>query len=342
MMKSSFAFLMLTFALTAACQAIDLGDKAPDLTADTWINGTAANPAKADGKTVYVVEFWATWCPPCKRSIPELNSLFEQYKDKNVVIIGVTSEEEETVRPFVEKMQMKYTIAINTNRSFADTYMDGVQGIPHAFIVDTNGIVVWSGHPSAGLKDALSEVLAGTYDMETARTSQSESEDIQKLLMSGDYDNALATLDKLLAKDRRNSEYYELKIGLLAQLGKLDTARSLYKEMFEVFADSVEDLNTLAWMAATSPFEMCDLEVAWKAAIRATELSKRENSAVLDTLARVYYAAGLLDLAVKAQNEAIRKSGDEEEKSLRTTLNYYKAAAALRDQIEKSEKEEGP
>lgn len=342
-MKSSFGIIILMLALTVACQAIDLGEKAPDLTADTWINGTAVNPAKADGKTVYVVEFWATWCPPCKRSIPELNGLFEQYKDKNVVIIGVTSEAEETIRPFVEKMEMKYVVAVDTNRSFSDTYMDGVQGIPHAFIIDTNGIVVWSGHPSAGLKEALSEVLAGTYDMETARTSQGENEELQNLLMAGDYDNALAMLDKLLAKDRRNSEYYELKIGLLAQIGNPDKARSLYAEMFEVFADSAEDLNTLSWMAVTSPFEMCNLEIAWKAAIRATELSKYENSAILDTLARVYYAAGLLDLAVKTQNEAIEKSaGDEEKESMKATLDYYTSAAALRDQIEKTKKEAGP
>jgi len=339
----SFAIILLTLTLSATCQGIDLGDKAPDLTADTWINGSAINPAKPDGKTVYVVEFWATWCPPCKRSIPELNSLSEQYKDRNVVVIGVTSEAEETVRPFVEKMAMKYIVAIDTNRLFSETYMDGVQGIPHAFIVDTNGIVVWSGHPSAGLADSLTEVLAGTYNMETAQASQGENDELQKLLMAGDFDKALDTLDKLLAKDRRNAEYYDLKIGLLAQAGKLEKAKSLYREMFEVFADSAEDLNTLSWMAATSPFEMCDLEIAWKAAMRATELSKRDNSAILDTLARVYYAVGLLDLAVKTQNEAIEKStGDEDEESLRGTLDYYTSAAALRDQIEKAEKETGP
>ena len=173
--------------------------------------------------------------------------------------------------------------------------------------------------------------------------AQGENEELQKLLMAGDFDKALDTLDKLLAKDRQNSEYYELKIGLLAQVGKLEKAKSLYQDMFEVFADSAEDLNTLSWMAVTSPFEMCDLELAWKAAMRATELSKRENSAILDTLARVYYAAGLLDLAVKTQNEAIERSaGDEDKESLRATLDYYTSAAALRDQIEKAEKEAGP
>ena len=335
--KSAFAIALLLLALTSTGHAVDLGDKAPALTADTWLNGNAVNPSRADGKTVYVVEFWATWCPPCKRSIPELNSLFEQYKDRNVIVIGVTSEPEDTVRPFVDKMGMKYLIAIDTSRSFSDTYMDGVQGIPHAFIVDTNGIIVWSGHPAAGLADALEEVVAGTYDMDTAVAAQGENEELQKLLMAGDFDKALDTLDKLMAKDRGNSEYYELKIGLLAQSGKLEEAKSLYQEMFKAFADSAEDLNTLSWMAVTSPFEMCDLALAWKAALRAADLSKRENSAILDTLARVYYAAGLVDLAVKTQKEAIEKcAGGEEKESMSATLQYYTSAVALRDQIEEA------
>jgi peroxiredoxin len=341
--KSSFAIALIILALTATCEAVSVGDKAPDLTAGTWFNGTAVNPANPDGTTVYVIEFWATWCPPCKRSIPELNSLAEEYKDKNVVIVGVTSEDENTVRPFVEKMGMKYLVAIDTNRTFAETYMQGIQGIPHSFIVDTNGVVVWSGHPSAGLKDALSDVVAGTYDMETARASQGDSEELQKLLMAGDFEKALDTLDKLLAADPKNSEYYELKIGLLAQLGKLREARGLYQDMFKVFADSAEDLNTLSWMSATSPFEMCDLDIAWRAAMRATELSKRENSAILDTLARVYYAAGLLDLAVKTQKEAIEKNAsDEDKESMRSTLEYYTSAASLHDRAEKAEKEANP
>ena len=98
-------------------------------------------------------------------------------------------------------------------------------------------------------------------------------------------------------------------------------------------------------MAVTSPFEMCNLDLAWKAATRAVELSKRENSAILDTLARVYYAAGLLDQAVKTQKEAIEKSaGGEERESLKATLGYYKSAAVLRNQIEKANgpKKTGP
>ena len=249
----SCAFLSLFLAST--CPATDLGEKAPDLPADIWINGGPVNPAKPDGKTVYVIEFWATWCPPCKRTIPELNKLHEANKDKNVVIVGVTSENEETVRPFVEKMEMKYVVAIDTNRSFAETYMDGIQGIPHAFIVDTNGIVAWSGHPAAGLEAALGEILAGTYDIEESRISQGKTDELQQLLMSGEFEKALDALEKLLAKDRDNSEYYELKIGLLAQMGEMKKARLdvLVIGRYELAGDKVKlTITTLNVMKMAS------------------------------------------------------------------------------------------
>lgn len=336
-MKFTRSAIFLVLALSCVCRAVEPGDRAPDLMATTWINGPAVNPAEPDGKTTYVIEFWATWCPPCKRSIPRLNQLHDQFEDKNVVVIGVTGEAEETVRPFVENMGMKYLVVVDTNHAYADTYMEGVPGIPHAFIVDTNGILVWDGHPMDGLEDILSQVLAGTYDMITAKEAQGEDVELQKLLTEGDYDKALSTLDKLISKEPNSFEYYELKIGLLAQLGKTQQAKGLYKEIFETFKDSAEDLNTLAWMAVTSPFELCDLHLAWKAAERAADLSKRENSAILDTLARIYYSAGLLEQSAKTQEEAIEKCPEGEERdSLKATLDFYESALALRNQMKKS------
>ena len=336
-MKATLAALVvLALAWPVTSQALDLGDKAPDFTADVWINGSPANPGKPDGKTTYVLEFWATWCPPCKRSIPELNRIFQKYKDQNVAVIGVTSEPEDTVRPFVEKMDMKYVIAIDTNRAFLETYMADIPGIPYAFIIDTNGVVVWSGHPTEHLDESLRDILAGTYDIDTAAETESADEELQRLLMGGDLENALTVLDKLLSKNKDNFEYYELKITILAQLGQFDRAKGVYKEVSRVYADSAENLNTLAWMIAVSPFEMCDLQLAWSAATRAVELSQRENSAILDTLARVYYAAGLLDLAMATQREAVEKSNSDDRDSLKATLDFYTSAASLREMIEKS------
>jgi len=141
-----------------------LGDAAYPLTALTWIKG--APTTLAAGK-VYVVEFWATWCPPCRQSIPHLTQLQKKYKDRGVVVIGVSNEEPAKVTPFVETMgtQMDYHVAVDTAGAVVAGYMSAFKqgGIPTAFIVDKQGRVVWHGHPMGKLDEVLEEVLAGTF-----------------------------------------------------------------------------------------------------------------------------------------------------------------------------------
>ncbi|MBU1909972.1 MAG: TlpA family protein disulfide reductase, partial [Verrucomicrobia bacterium] len=163
-MKKIIAVILLASSLSAAAGALKLGDPAPAVKADLWLNGDPVNPAERDGETLYVVEFWATWCPPCRKSIPHLNELQAKWKDQKVVFIGITDEPEETVRPFFEKMKMAYHVAIDTNRVTVDAYMKDIPGIPHAFVVDSKGLVVWSGHPLSGLEETIEGVLEGTYD----------------------------------------------------------------------------------------------------------------------------------------------------------------------------------
>jgi len=103
------------------------------------------------GTHVYIFEFWATWCPPCRKSIPHLTELQKKYKENNVVFVGITNEDESTVRPFVEGMESKmdYRTVLDTNGSASSTFMQayGIQGIPHAFIIGKDGKISWHGHP---------------------------------------------------------------------------------------------------------------------------------------------------------------------------------------------------
>ena len=146
---------------TAAAFGLEIGDKAPPLKVKKWIVGRPVTPNKPDGKTVYVVEFWATWCPPCRRSIPHLNKLHERYKDKGLVIVGITAESEKKVKPFAKRMKMKYNVGIDANRATGSVYMKGVRGIPHAFVIGKDGKVAWSGHPMAGMDRVIAQLLAG-------------------------------------------------------------------------------------------------------------------------------------------------------------------------------------
>lgn len=325
-----------------AAYGLGIGDPAPDLKAEMWFNGDPVNPAQANGTNVYVVEFWATWCPPCKKSIPHLNDLHERLADQGVVIIGVTTEAEKVVKPFVEKMNMKYRVAIAPRDEINATWMKNVDGIPHAFVVDTNGVVIWAGHPMDDLDEVLEDVLAGTFDpTKYSREMDENTADLKKLqemLIEGQLDQALAFVDEKLSAADADTRLYHLKLGLLAQLDRPADVKATYKDMVKRFWDDAEQLNALAWMACTSPPALCDLNTAWEAANRAVALSKREDPAILDTLARVYYCAGRLSEAVAIQTEALERATDENEiKDLKATLSFYKDAQALSEIMSKKE-----
>jgi thiol-disulfide isomerase/thioredoxin len=108
------------------------------------------------GKAV-VVEFWATWCPPCRKSIPHLNELNKKFKDKGLVILGITKEDENVVTKFRGTTPMEYTVAIDEKGDLGKTF--GVSGIPHAFVVGKDGKIAWQGHPMRLTDEEIEKAL---------------------------------------------------------------------------------------------------------------------------------------------------------------------------------------
>lgn len=150
---------------TTAESPTKLGDPAYPLTGLTWVK---AGPVSLSPGKVYVVEFWATWCPPCRASIPHLTQLQVKYVEK-VTFVGISQEEVGVVKEFVGQQgdNMDYTVAVDVTGQVGKGYMEafGQGGIPHAFVVDSQGKVVWHGHPMDSVDDVLDRVLAGTYEI---------------------------------------------------------------------------------------------------------------------------------------------------------------------------------
>ncbi len=318
------AILAVLTAMLSQVMALEVGQKAPSLAKITWMKGAAVET----GTAVTVVEFWATWCGPCKTSIPHLTELQKKYADK-VHIVGVSNEDAATVKPFIAEMgaKMDYHVGIADVATYG-SYMEGVDGIPHAFIVDAGGLVVWHGHP-ASMDGVLGQVVAGNFDAKKAGAIAKAEGDLQRLLQgrSPDIAQALKKIDEIVALDAVNAQAISVRLAI----GKYQEDPQLIRETLtrlplkELPADLA---NSLAFSRATDP-ELANrhLDVAMTLVNHALTLEPN-NAGFLDTKARLFSCLGLMDQAISWQQQAIGKS-TAERAPLEATLAYYQNVKKL-------------
>jgi thiol-disulfide isomerase/thioredoxin len=144
-------FGLIAGPLSAQLAVPKAGDPLPTL----MLNYLGKKP-ELSGKPV-LVEFWATWCPPCRKSIPHLNQIYSKYKSQGLEIVGITDEDEPTVKKFQQQVPMQYNVAINTPKSVYQQF--GIEAIPTAFLVDKGGKIVWTGHPMELTEAQIQRVL---------------------------------------------------------------------------------------------------------------------------------------------------------------------------------------
>ncbi len=145
---------------------LKVGDVAPEVEVIKWLRGAPLN--LKDGK-VHVVEFWATWCEPCKAGMPHLSNLAKKYKGKvqftGFSILENGQNQLERVEKFVASAgdSITYDLAYAGDNRCAMTknwlQAAKIAGIPAAFIVDKRGIIAWIGHPVEGMEEALQLAL---------------------------------------------------------------------------------------------------------------------------------------------------------------------------------------
>lgn len=105
----------------------------------TALDGKAWTLRQLKGKVV-LVNFWATWCPPCRKEMPDLDAIYRQYRAQGLVILAISDEERDKVAPFIAEQKIGYPVLLDPGRKVNDSF--AVQGIPKSFVYDRSGRLV--------------------------------------------------------------------------------------------------------------------------------------------------------------------------------------------------------
>jgi len=128
--------LLLSATITTSSASVEINQQAPDFTL-TSIYGTSVTLSNYRGRVI-LLDFWATWCGPCREEIPELSQLYSTYKDQGLEIISIDLQEKPSdVRAFAKQNGMVWTVVVDLNGTVADEY--GIEYIPTLVLIDTKG-----------------------------------------------------------------------------------------------------------------------------------------------------------------------------------------------------------
>ncbi len=296
---------LLAAVTTTPALALELGDPAPPLKIKEWVKGQAVDLRAGQGRQVYVIEFWATWCAPCRETIPHLSTLQKKY-GKQVVFVGVSAEKKlSDVRKFVAKMgkRMDYVVAYDDRQQTLKAYMEAFKRdtIPHAFIVDKQGRLVWEGYPMFGLDEVLQALINGNEDVD-----------------------ALARIGARIKQEHmKRREMLKKYFNLVTESEDAAGAERLGVTLLKNLEGETRLLDQLSWTILTSKqVQSRDLNLALRAAQAAYEASEGQDPSVLETYARALWETGKRKEALKHQTQAVARAPDD-----RTRAQYEKTLA---------------
>ncbi|MCK9420696.1 MAG: redoxin domain-containing protein [Nitrospirae bacterium] len=138
----SILFLFLTFSVReAVCleTAPQIGKLAPEFSLND-LSGNKVNLSDYKGKVI-LINFWATFCVPCKAEMPSLNNLFLAFKNNGLIVLAIsTDDSEKPVQSFIKEKAIAFPVLMDKDQEvYFDLY--GVLGLPTSFLIDRDGII---------------------------------------------------------------------------------------------------------------------------------------------------------------------------------------------------------
>lgn len=327
--------VLCALSVSGVAQAgLKVGDPAPKLSIADWIKGSPVDPTKGKPEEVFVVEFWATWCAPCRTSAPHMSKMQEHFRDRGVTFVGISNEDKQTVAKFLKAgfdSKMRYTVAVDSKDRTNKDWMQaaGQQGIPTAFVVK-GGTVRWIGHPMAGLDLQVAELTGDKKYAERMKVRMALEEKIQTAASAEKWEEVLAGVNGVLEIEPENMSYHFARYHLLiAKLKKNEEASKVGHGIVKDCGEA-ERLSEFAWVILTSAEfgEARDLKLALASAKKAMELSEEKSPPVIDTYARALADTGDLAGAIRWQTKAVEMCTDQRMKrQLSKNLESFKQRA---------------
>jgi thiol-disulfide isomerase/thioredoxin len=286
-------------AATTPATTFGIGSPAPSIDVTDWIHPGSVRPVQpfnafAPG-TIYVIEFWATWCEHSRAAFPLLAKLQRTHpRDVAIITIGLDlpedvrgflSDSDPDVRELAAEAGMCCIVA-DVDGSVQESYMDAVleAEVPAAFIVGRDGRVEWIGHPLE-IEEPLERIVAGSWDRVAFAAAWKQQQLPRQLvhrvlLLIGEekVDEAVEEIDRVIADDKT----------------------------------TVSTLNEIAWTlvlkSVYGPLPGAVMQAAERAATKCVEHDPTDANA-LDTLAHVLAVRGRLDAAIATQRRAVEHGG---------------------------------
>ncbi len=288
-----------------------VGDDAPTIDVEFWFHDGKVEKLSLEHfeqGIVYVIEFWATWCPPCVAAMPNMSKLQEHFPQNSVRLISVSNEPRETVEKFLKSsvsgnqgqtfldFKGKYQLTSDPDQSVYNDYMAASGNIllPTVFIVGKQGQIEWIGNHGQ-LRKTVDEVVQGTWDREEFAKNFNNKQEVMLAIRrmsvfrqshADDPDFVLRALENEIASLSGINEpqvqiLTAFRIQVLATCGRYPEVESAIREGFAAAGSNVESVGILASILPQLP-ENTELDRRSLAELAVTQIQNSTSTAEQD------------------------------------------------------------